>query len=43
MQPVALLPAGWGEERPQVVVHGPASLRVEGLGIEDLVVLVSFR
>lgn len=39
MQPVAVVPPTWSTDAPGLVVHGPAALRVEGLGLDDLVAL----
>lgn len=39
LQPVAVVEPDPGERGARVVVHGPSSLRVEGLGLDELAVL----
>jgi hypothetical protein len=39
MQPVTVMAPTWSTDTSGLVVYGPAALRIEGLGLDDLVLL----
>ncbi|MBU0609329.1 MAG: hypothetical protein KKI08_15695 [Armatimonadetes bacterium] len=39
MQPVTVVAPAWSQGSSGLVVHGPAAMRVEGLGLDALVAL----